>query len=1310
MKFYRKERIILMQILVVVLIALMSTTGIQAQPENPPIRIYLPRFLKNSTLTAPPKPLVDPVWRWGDINLAPGSKGILVTDLDGDGQNEVLTAHSQLLIALRATGQYRFSQIWAIPMGVSWGVADIMDMGSNQVWVAYQDGLVLVYRPYTYSPLALAKLNLPSGATLRQALVTDIVGDAKQELLVWTSNGELIAYNIPQFSQVWRYQLSETGDEFYTPSILVAQVDDDPAQEIIVSSGYVIDPLLRTEQWRYNDGFGTVIRAGDVDGDGRQEIVGMSDWSYITAFDADVQSPKWQITTADNDTIELADVVGDALPEILLGEGQWGSIQVYDAVTQNLLWSVNNPEHGVSGIGVGDADNDGELDLIWGAGWTSTGPDHLYLTPISRRNYTFAFPDYDGPYSAVALPMDEDDTLELVVFTASTNSGYDNGTYFVLDSASGVEQLELTLGIDRAPFSQRWAVLPANVDGDPYQELILGVGDDLYMLDHNGSRLVKRSFSEPYEPDWVGDVDGDGQLELVSHSSSRINIHQLDTLALEWQSINLRAGVANVAVGDVDGDGHVEIVFHGPNSYLQAYDGQTRLLKWQMPSTQRASAVAIGNADRAGNLEIATIEEGRIVFYDGVTRRLIRRTARLDLSGYGDISLTFVQMTTSTYPQLVVAIPDKVLLFEHPYDENPTQTLGHLSATITFADTDNDHHLDLLVGDHLGITRYRTRSEFPDVVPPVARAITPRAGADLVARNAFAEAGFNEEMDPSTMVAANAQLRVGDMPIAADLSYDSGTRVLRITPLGLLPANASVTVWLGPGLRDLAGNGLDGNLNGIGGEANDAYTWQFTTGSGVDDAGPVILNLTLSPNPAWSGMPVVISADADDTHPAAASTVRRAEYFLNTLGVPGTGRALRAVDGRFDSRREAIGTILDTTGWSGVHTIYVRAEDSVGNWGTAVSTTLEIHTELAANWPQFGHNAAHTGYNAAQPRVKGFAAAWEIDLFALFGHTSVMRPLQQVAVANGLVVANVDSYFGNAGIVALKASDGSELWRFPFSNKHSVNPPSIAYGTVYFQQGNHGNDTYLFALNALTGRQVWRSPFQAQWERYFAPTVADGKVFINGGYYGGMYAFDAFDGDQLWFANLPQYDEWTPAYRDNVVYSWVEGVLKAWDPRWGTERWSTNVGWNWRGWSMGRIAALSTTTAYVITNSGAGADLVAIDLTTHAEKWRQIGAFTVSVAVTENEVYGLDGTRLRVFDADTGAELWSYDAGVTLINSPLVTAGNVYFAAADRTWVLDRTKPTLVWETSKGGWLTVANDQLFIAQPNGRLAAFNALK
>jgi len=1254
-------------------------------------------------------PLVDPAWRWGDINLAPGSDGIQVVDWDGDGNPETFVAHSTMIFAVRHAGDYRFEQSWAARNnGLGWGIAELLPAAGQELWVIDAAGRMDIYQPLAFEPSSRRRIVLPSGAEVKRALMADLFSDGRQQVLLLIRVGgeqRLSAFAWPDLQQVWEYTLDVPAGSYDSPRMITASLDSDPAREIVLSYGAVIDPVQSVEQWFYNEGFGIAMQGANVDGDAAEELITMSDWQNVTAFDVDLQTPRWQIDTGDNDSLLVADVTGSESPEILVGEGQWGSVAVYDSQTQALLWNVQNPEHGVSGMGVGDADSDGELDLIWGSGWTSSGADHLYLTPISRRQPTFTFPDYDGPYVAAPLQMDEDDALELVILTRGTNSGYGEGAHFVLDSLTGQQETDLSLDITSASsYYTSWRILLGNVDTDPGQELILSIGNDLYLFDHTGARLTKRSFSAGVTPRWVGDVDGDGELELVGHTSNRVTVHAVASLEYEWQSVTHSPGVSDLDVGDVDGDGRMEIVFHGARSSAKAYDGQTHLLDWQMPAAQQATGIAVGNADGAGNLEILVVENSTLKVYDGPTRALLHTGASLGASSNDQWDVDLVTMTFSPHPQLIVVGGGKAFLFRHPYDSTSAQILSDDVQNLTTSDTDGDGHLDLLCGQSLGVVRYRAREPFPDLTPPFARPVTPAPGATLVSRNAFAVARFSEAMDVSSITAANAQVRTGATSLPAALSYDAATRLLRLTSQALLPANAQITVWLGPGLLDEAGNGLDGNLNGVGGEPGDAVTWQFQTGSGIDASGPAIAGLTLTPNLAWAGMPVSVDAVADDTHPQAASTVMGAEYFLDAPGAAGVGTPLQAVDGRFDERQEEITVNIDTTGWTADRVVYVHALDSVGNWGEFSQVTLDIQPEAAANWPTYGQNPGHTGFNDAQTGAAGFTVAWERDLLSLLG-ISGARPLAQVAVANGVVAASIDS--SNGGVVALDASSGGERWRRTFTDKHSINPPTIAYGTVYFQQGNHGGDSFLFALNALTGQEMWRSPFGAQWESYYAPTVSDGKVFINGGGYGGMYAYDAFDGAELWFVGLAQYDEWTPAYADGVVYSWVEGELAAWDPGYGTQIWSLDLGWSWSGWSMDRVAAIGGGAAYVINNGPSSRQLIAVDLASRSVKWQVDGTFTVSPAVADNTVYALDGTALRAYAADTGSEQWSFNAGETLLGAPVVTASEVYIASQAQTWVIDRTTHLATWQVNKGGWLTVANNQLFIAQQDGKLAVYD---
>src|SRR5207249_2602825 len=131
--------------------------------------------------------------------------------------------------------------------------------------------------------------------------------------------------------------------------------------------------------------------------------------------------------------------------------------------------------------------------------------------------------------------------------------------------------------------------------------------------------------------------------------------------------------------------------------------------------------------------------------------------------------------------------------------------------------------------------------------------------------------------------------------------------------------------------------------------------------------------------------------------------------------------------------------------------------------------------------------------------------------------------LNPVTAADGKVLVSQAAYFdANAGLYSLDASTGNTLWGKTFGSVNSINPPSYANGNVYIQTCNHASDTYLRAYDANTGNLVFRSAHQAQWESYYAPTIFQGRVYIDGGYYGGMYSFDALTGTQNWFQGLPQ--------------------------------------------------------------------------------------------------------------------------------------------------------------------------------------------
>ena len=126
-----------------------------------------------------------------------------------------------------------------------------------------------------------------------------------------------------------------------------------------------------------------------------------------------------------------------------------------------------------------------------------------------------------------------------------------------------------------------------------------------------------------------------------------------------------------------------------------------------------------------------------------------------------------------------------------------------------------------------------------------------------------------------------------------------------------------------------------------------------------------------------------------------------------------------------------------------------------------------------------------------------------------------------------------------------------------------------------------------------------------------APTISDGIAYIDGGYYGGMYAFDARNGQQGWFKDLGQYDEWTPAVNADAVYAYVGGVLTATDKATGATLFEiTDPGFEWNGWSMNLAPVLGTANDVLVIHGGR---LVRFDLATRTVAYSIAGNFWVGL-------------------------------------------------------------------------------------------------
>ena len=351
----------------------------------------------------------------------------------------------------------------------------------------------------------------------------------------------------------------------------------------------------------------------------------------------------------------------------------------------------------------------------------------------------------------------------------------------------------------------------------------------------------------------------------------------------------------------------------------------------------------------------------------------------------------------------------------------------------------------------------------------------------------------------------------------------------------------------------------------------------------------------------------------------------------------------------------------------------------------------------ASDWPTLGGDFGRTGVNDAEAGTPPLTPAFSLDLFG----ASSLRP---AAVEGGRIFVTYDQYFGPSNpIYAVSSIDGTTLWSHDFGSVFSVGHPTAIGGDVYLGQCNHSGATFLWALDAATGAITWSSPMSSQWEDYWAPVVADGRVFSNGGSYGGLYGFDAVTGQQLWFRSLEQYDDWAAAYSNGTVYSFVEGNLRAHDGATGVVQWTRTVTWHWAGWSMRTSPVVSASTAYVI----APPDLHAIDLGTHAVSWTANGTYSGTPAISAGVVFGTSGGSLRAVDATTGVLLWTFAGDGALSYPPVIAGGHVYVSSDANVYAVDLATQAQVWTRPHGGWLSIGAGKLLISEPTGRLTAFN---
>ena len=328
-------------------------------------------------------------------------------------------------------------------------------------------------------------------------------------------------------------------------------------------------------------------------------------------------------------------------------------------------------------------------------------------------------------------------------------------------------------------------------------------------------------------------------------------------------------------------------------------------------------------------------------------------------------------------------------------------------------------------------------------------------------------------------------------------------------------------------------------------------------------------------------------------------------------------------------------------------------------FGTVTSDPVDILVEesdilFGGGWTTLGNDTSHNGHYPATIGGHTFNALWEKNV----GSTR-----WSIVMEDG-VMYHTGHHLGPYA-AAWDVATGEEIWIRRFSDG-SMNPPTLHNGVLYFQRGNHADDSQVWALDALTGEPLWSSPYEAQWQQYQAPVVTDDGVWVCGGGQGGLYKFRLTDGRREYFVELPYLENITPTMSDEGRLYTVADKLRSHNPDTGNVLWELDL--------PGGIEAATAVAAegYLVV---AKETLWVVDEMSREVVWSKTGQFHTMPVVFNGIVYAPDNEAAKViaFDLRSGETLGS-TSGTTVYfpGQPLATNDLFIVPGPESTRIFDR--------------------------------------
>jgi len=217
----------------------------------------------------------------------------------------------------------------------------------------------------------------------------------------------------------------------------------------------------------------------------------------------------------------------------------------------------------------------------------------------------------------------------------------------------------------------------------------------------------------------------------------------------------------------------------------------------------------------------------------------------------------------------------------------------------------------------------------------------------------------------------------------------------------------------------------------------------------------------------------------------------------------------------------------------------------------------------------------------------------------------------------------------------------------------------------------YGEKSYLICVNATNGTIIWRKELEGA----STPTIYNNKLFV-GTLSGTLYCINASTGEIIWNKTLEKNPSWygiasSPLIYNDTLYvtTFSTGTLYALDLD-GNEKWNITTG--------GMIGYYTSPSAYNGRIFFAG----------------NKSGINMLICVNEN-----------------GTELWNFTVNSTIISSPVIANGIVYFVTINKLYAVAVVNGKEVWNISINGTIStpaLAFGKLYVGTKDGKLLCLNA--